>query len=155
MAKKSFMKSTPDSGGVGAMVGGVTLQQFFNLCSQFRKHFTVVTYGPSKISKTIHCMRVTMQCCQKGCSLFFNQCDQIGQNFAIWLLSREYLITFLHKKELKNMIFCSYCNIQSRVTRLCDFSPIRLLFVDSLKEQPKNGNSLVYKFITFSPKYAV
>jgi hypothetical protein len=25
------------------------------------------------------------------------QCDQIGRNLAIWLLSHEYLITFLHK----------------------------------------------------------
>jgi hypothetical protein len=39
-----------------------------------------------------------------------------------------------------------------RVTRLVDFSPIRLLFVGSL---PKNGSTLGYKFIPFSHKQAV
>jgi hypothetical protein len=38
---------------------------------------------------------------------------------------------------------------------LGDFSPIRLLFVGSLKKFPKNGNTLGCKFNTFSPKYAV
>jgi hypothetical protein len=39
-----------------------------------------------------------------------------------------------------------------RVHRLGDFSQIRLLIVGSLKKYPKNGNTLGYKFITFSPK---
>ncbi len=30
-----------------------------------------------------------------------------------------------------------------------------ILFVGSLKKKPKNGNTLGYKFITFSPKYAI
>jgi hypothetical protein len=40
----------------------------------------------------------------------------------------------------------------NRVTRLGDFSPIGLLFVGSLKKYPQNGNTLGYKFITFSTK---
>jgi hypothetical protein len=39
-----------------------------------------------------------------------------------------------------------------RVHRLGNFSQTRLLIVGSLKKYPKNGNTLGYKFITFSPK---
>ncbi len=41
-------------------------------------------------------------------------------------------------------------SVPSRVTRLGDFSPSRLLFVDTLKKKFKNGNTLSYKFNTFS-----
>ncbi len=57
------------------------------------------------------------------------------------------LCSLLHAATLCGKQFCSVAMqtlesyVGHRVTRLGDFSPIRLLFVGSLKEQPKNGNT--------------
>jgi hypothetical protein len=56
-------------------------------------------------------------------------------------------LSFRTNEHLKRSVKISFkrLSIVNRVTRLGDFSPIRLLFVGSLKKLPQ-------KFITFSPK---
>jgi hypothetical protein len=39
-------------------------------CSQFHKHLTLVTNGPSKISSTVHCMYAPMLCFQNALTYF-------------------------------------------------------------------------------------
>jgi hypothetical protein len=51
-------------------------------CSQFHKHLTLVTNGPSKISSTVHCMYAPMLCFQNALAYFDMAVSYMSKKFV-------------------------------------------------------------------------